>query len=108
MNREQNVMNEIERIRKGGPQRNHEKLKKMDKLFVRDRLRLYFGEDNIYYETGTFANVFEKELPNDGIITGAGKLDDRLIYFTASDFTVKAGSIGKNTVKKFCAHKKLR
>ncbi|ONK23785.1 propionyl-CoA carboxylase [Bacillus sp. VT-16-64] len=95
MNREQKVMNEIERIRKGGPQRNHEKLKKMDKLFVRDRLKLYFGQEDIYYETGTFANVFEEELPNDGIITGAGKLDDRLIYFTASDFTVKAGSIGK-------------
>jgi methylmalonyl-CoA decarboxylase subunit alpha len=95
MNREQKVISEIERIQKGGPRENHEKIKKLGKLFVRDRLKLFFDNEELTYETGLFANALQENLPADGVVTGAGKINDRLVYFTASDFTVKAGSIGK-------------
>lgn len=95
MNREQKVMSEIERIQKGGPRENHEKIEKLGKLFVRDRLKLFFDNGELTYETGLFANALQEHLPADGVVTGAGKINDRLVYFAASDFTVKAGSIGK-------------
>jgi acetyl-CoA carboxylase carboxyltransferase component len=95
MSREERVLQEANRIKQGGPQANHEKIEQMGKLFVRDRLKLYFDQENPAYETGLFANALDERLPADGIVAGAGKINDRLVYFSASDFTVKAGSIGK-------------
>lgn len=93
MERELMVLEERERIYKGG--KHHDKLKKLGKLFVRDRLKLFFDDGKPYYETGLFANANKKDLPADGVVTGTGKIDDRLLFFMASDFTVKAGSIGR-------------
>ncbi|PLR91604.1 acyl-CoA carboxylase subunit beta [Bacillus sp. T33-2] len=95
MNREQKVMQEAERIKQGGPKHNHEKLQETGKMFVRDRLKLFFDGEELSYETGLFANALNEKLPADGVVSGAGKIDGRLVYFTASDFTVKAGSIGR-------------
>lgn len=93
MEREQRILAERERIHKGGP--NHDKLKKIGKLFVRDRLKLYFDGGEPYYETGLFANANKEKLPADGVVTGTGKINGRIVYFMASDYTVKAGSIGR-------------
>jgi len=93
LEREQKLLAERERIYQGGP--DHEKIKKLGKLFVRDRLKLYFDDEKPYYETGLFANANKEKLPADGVVTGTGKIDDRLTFFMASDYTVKAGSIGK-------------
>lgn len=95
MEREEKVIEEIERIKKGGPEKNHKKNEAAGKLFVRDRLALYFDEHRPFYETGMFANALKEKLPADGVVTGAGKMDGRTVFFTASDYTVKAGSIGK-------------
>ena len=92
MEREQKILAERERIQKGGP--DHEKIKKLGKLFVRDRLKLYFDNEQPYYETGLFANATKEKLPADGVVTGTGKIDGRLMFFMASDYTVKAGSMG--------------
>ncbi|QHS21976.1 acyl-CoA carboxylase subunit beta [Virgibacillus sp. MSP4-1] len=93
MEREWKVLAERERIHKGG--KSHDKLEKAGKRFVRDRLKLYFDEERPFYETGLFAQVLNEKLPADGVVTGTGKMDDRIVYFMASDFTVKAGSMGK-------------
>jgi len=92
MNREENIKKEKERILQGGT--GHDKLEKIGKLFVRDRLKLYFDNEKPYYETGIFANAVKEDLPADGVVTGTGKIDKRLTFFMASDYTVKAGSIG--------------
>ena len=93
--REEKVLKELERIKKGGPLKGHEKQKQANKLFVRDRLKLFFDNDEPYTETGSFARNGDSKLPADGVVAGSGKIDDRTIFFTANDFTVKAGSIGK-------------
>jgi|SRR5690625_1050853 len=92
MERENRVLKEKERILKGGP--DHSKIEKIGKLFVRDRLKLYFDNESPFYESGLFANVQKERLPADGVVTGTGKIDGRIVYFTASDYTVKAGSMG--------------
>ena len=97
--REQSLRDEIEDILSGGPERGHEKIEELGKLFVRDRLDLIF--DEITYEDGTFArHTADDELPADGLITGVGTIDGRTVFFAAHDYTVKAGSLGQMGVEK--------
>ena len=98
-NREQTLRDEIDEILSGGPERGHEKIEALGKLFVRDRLERIF--DEIQYEDGTFARYDEEgELAADGMITGVGKIHGRTVFFSANDYTVKAGSLGMMGVEK--------
>jgi len=97
--REQTLRDEIDEILTGGPERGHEKIEALGKLFVRDRLERIF--DEIQYEDGTFARYDEEgELAADGMITGVGKIHGRTVFFSANDYTVKAGSLGMMGVEK--------
>ena len=97
--REQRLREEIEEILSGGPERGHEKIAALGKVFVRDRLDMVF--DTIEYEDGTFArHTDEDTLAADGLLTGVGKIDGRRVAFTANDYTVKAGSLGREGIEK--------
>jgi len=97
--REEELRGEIETILSGGPERGHEKIAALGKLFVRDRLDMVF--DTIEYEDGTFARHTDDDvLAADGLITGVGTIDGRRVAFTANDYTVKAGSLGTEGVEK--------
>ncbi|PTX51252.1 acetyl-CoA carboxylase carboxyltransferase component [Melghirimyces profundicolus] len=90
---------EVERIRKGGAPKYHEKLKAQNKLFVRRRLELLF--DGVFQlEDGFFANAAEENLPADGVVTAIGKVNGQTVCVMANDSTVKAGSWGARTVEK--------
>ncbi|SDM72636.1 Acetyl-CoA carboxylase, carboxyltransferase component [Halogranum gelatinilyticum] len=115
--REAALREEIDDILSGGPEKYKQRLPDQGKLFVRDRLDLWFGdgEDGILFEDGKFAhfdgwhenspNVDEADensrLPTDGLITGAAEFEGRELHFMANDFTVKAGSMAERGVEKF-------
>ena len=42
----------------------------------------------------------KKHIPGDGIVCGYGKIDGRLVYAYAQDFTVEGGSLGEMHAKK--------
>ncbi|CAM4043215.1 acyl-CoA carboxylase subunit beta [Lederbergia lenta] len=86
-------------IEAGGHSKYHEKLKKQNKLFVRERLSLLF-DGGKYEEDGIFANSSAEELPADGVVTAIGKIDGKSVCVMANDATVKAGSWGAKTVEK--------
>ncbi|WP_297513573.1 carboxyl transferase domain-containing protein, partial [Thermococcus sp.] len=44
---------------------------------------------------GTEFGLDKKELPADGVITGYGTIDGRLVFVYAQDFTVMGGSLGE-------------
>ena len=91
--REERLKEEIADILEGGPPRGHERIGELGKLFVRDRLDRIF--DEVRYECGTFASYDRDErLPADGLIAGVGTINGREVFFTANDYTVKAGSGG--------------
>ncbi len=97
--REQALREEIEDLRQGGPPRGHDKIEELGKLFVRERLDTIF--DEVAYEDGTFAGYGnEDRTPADGMITGVGSIDGRKVFFSANDYTVKAGSLGMMGVEK--------
>ena len=113
--REEELREEIQEILEGGPEKYKERLPEQDKLFVRDRMDLWFGEDGLTFEDGKFAHfdswhpnspeVDEYDegtrLPADGLITGAAEFEGRDLHFMANDFTVKAGSMAEKGVEKF-------
>jgi acetyl-CoA carboxylase carboxyltransferase component len=113
--RERTLREEIADILEGGPEKYRNRLPEQGKLFVRDRLELWFGAGGLDFEDGKFAAFDEwhpnsprvdegdenRRLPADGLITGAGTFEGRDLHVMANDFTVKAGSMAERGVEKF-------
>jgi acetyl-CoA carboxylase carboxyltransferase component len=113
--RERTLRAQIADIVQGGPEKYRERLPEQGKLFVRDRLELWFGPEGLDFEDGTFAAFDEwhpdsprvddadedHRLPADGLVTGAGTFEGRDVHVMANDFTVKAGSMAERGVEKF-------
>ena len=100
--RERRLREAIADIEQGGPEKYRDRLEEQGKLFVRDRLELWFGSGGFTFEDGRFANVdAEERLPADGLLTGGAELDGRSLHVMANDFTVKAGSMAEKGVEKF-------
>ncbi len=100
--RETALLEAIARLQQGGAAKYREKLADEGKLFVRDRLRLFFP-DGLAYEDGLFANnqKANEGLAADGMVTGAGRMGERTVMVIANDYTVKAGSMAERGVEKF-------
>lgn len=88
-----------ERALAGNLAREGGKLARQNKLFVRDRLDLLLDPGS-FVEDGLLANALAGDLPADGVVTGAGRVDGRPVCVVANDPTVKAGSWGARTVEK--------
>ena len=100
--REARLREEIADILEGGPEKYKQRLPEQDKLFVRERMDLWFGEEGLHFEDGKFAAFDDDDrLPADGLITGAAEFEGRDLHFMANDFTVKAGSMAGRGVEKF-------
>jgi methylmalonyl-CoA decarboxylase subunit alpha len=88
------------RIMQGGGQQKIVEQHARDQLTARERLALLIDEGT-FVELGIHGRphfsqraMDGKEAPADGVLTGYGKLDGRLIAVAAYDFTVMAGSMG--------------
>src|SRR5919202_3107763 len=90
------ISRELDRVRRGGAEKYHKKNAEQGKLFARERLRLLLDEGS-FVEDGALANALDPELPADGVVTGIGKVEGRLVALMANDSTVKAGSWGRRT-----------
>src|SRR5438128_7482234 len=89
-----------ERARLGGGEEKIAKQHADEKLTARERLALLIDEGT-FTELGILGRPHSsqramdgKEAPADGVITGYGKVDGRLVAVCAYDFTVMAGSMG--------------
>jgi acetyl-CoA carboxylase carboxyltransferase component len=96
---EKQLKEHVEKIKKGGASKYHEKNAQQGKLFVRDRLELLFDE-GLQVEDALFANCMTENLPADGVVTGIGKVNGKTVCIMANDSTIKAGSWGARTVEK--------
>jgi acetyl-CoA carboxylase carboxyltransferase component len=100
--REAELLEQIEEIEAGGPEKYKKQLPEQGKRFVRDRIDLWFGEDGFRFEDGKFAEFdADDQLPADGLITGAAEFEGRDVHFMANDYTVKRGSMAAKGVEKF-------
>src|SRR5829696_9003595 len=89
-----------ERAKLGGGEEKIAKQHDQGKLTARERLDLLI-DDGTFCEFGIHAQphfsqqaMAGREAPADGVVTGYGKVDGRLVAIAAYDFTVMAGSMG--------------
>ncbi|HEU4582559.1 MAG TPA: acyl-CoA carboxylase subunit beta [Polyangiaceae bacterium] len=87
------------RARAGGSAKYHEKNTQEGKLFARARLAQLLDPGS-FVEDGLLANCQAEGLPADGVVTGIGRVQGRVVAVMANDSTVKAGSWGRRTVEK--------
>lgn len=90
-----------EKLYLGGGADKLEKHRASGKLTARERV-LELVDPDSFQETGLFAEhravlfgMAGKETPADGVVTGAGSVNGRLIHLASQDFTVLGGSAGE-------------
>jgi len=96
------------KIIEAGGKKRVEKQHESGKLTARERMLLLFDE-NTFVELDAFmkhrCTNFGMELvdaPAEGVVTGYGYVDGRLVYAYAQDFTVVGGSLGEMHAAKIC------
>ncbi len=92
----------------GGGAKRIEKQHQSGKMTARERINTLLDEQS-FVELDAFVehrcndfDMAETEAPGEGVVTGYGTIDGRLIYVYAQDFTVIGGSLGEMHAKKIC------
>ena len=93
-------------IRLGGGAARIEKQHAKGKYTARERLEKLFDEgtfvelDMFMKHRCTNFGQEKKDMPADGVVTGYGTVDGRLVYAYAQDFTVSGGALGEKHAHK--------
>ncbi len=92
----------------GGGQERLERQKADGKLTARERVELLLDKDS-FEEIDKFVKhrcldfgMQDQQYPGDGVIAGYGRIDGRLVYVFAQDFTVFGGSLSETNARKIC------
>jgi propionyl-CoA carboxylase beta chain len=78
------------------------------KLTARERLDLLLDEgsfvelDRFVTHRSTDFGLDQHVVPGDGVVTGSGRIDGRLVYVFSQDFTVFGGSLSEAHAEKIC------
>lgn len=87
--------------RLGGGEKRIEAQKAKGKLTARERIDLLLDEGS-FRELDIFVNRGNGGLLGDGVVTGYGTVEGRLVYLFSQDFTVFGGSLGLGHASKIC------
>ena len=100
------MLSKKEHLMQGGGQKRIDSQHSKGKLTARERITLLFDE-NSFVELDMFMRhrctnfgQDKKDLPSEGVVTGYGTVDGRLVYAFAQDFTVEGGSLGEKHAHK--------
>ncbi len=88
----------------GGGQEKIDKIQASGRKTARERINSLL-DPNTFVEIDKFVinhnpDFDTEKIPGDGIVTGYGKIDGRLVYIFAQDFTVFGGSLSKSNANK--------
>ncbi len=94
--------------RLGGGEKRIEAQHKKGKLTARERLNILLDPDS-FEEFDAFVKhqctnlgMEKQQFLGDGVVTGCGTIDGKLVYVYAQDFTVVGGSLSKTHSAKIC------
>lgn len=97
-----------EKVQLGGGKARIEKQHASGKLTARERVEKLFDSGS-FVELDQFVThrcvnfgMNDKEIPGEGVVTGYGTVNGRLVYAFAQDFTVEGGSLGEMHAAKIC------
>src|SRR5579883_403477 len=94
--------------RRGGGQRRVEAQHAKGKLTARERLEILldpgsFEEWDMFVEHRSHDfGIGEQKVPGDGVVTGYGEINGRLVFVFSQDFTVFGGSLSEAHAEKIC------
>src|SRR5215475_9553311 len=108
-------MNRLEELRlrhraaeEGGGAERRARQHKEGKLSARERIELLLDQDTfeeldklVTHRCRDFG-MEDQIIPGDGFVTGYGRIDGRLVYVFAQDFTVFGGSLSETNALKIC------
>ena len=106
-----NIQKLVERrakARLGGGEKRIEAQHAKGKLTARERIALLLDEgsfeeyDMFVQHRCTNFGMDQQHYDGDGVVTGCGTVDGRLVYVFAQDFTVAGGSLSKTMSEKIC------
>jgi propionyl-CoA carboxylase beta chain len=98
----------IRRAEEGGGDERRERQHREGKLTARERVELLLDEgtfeelDKLVEHRCLDFGMAEQKVPGDGVVSGYGKVDGRLVYVFAQDFTVFGGSLSETNARKIC------
>ncbi|SKC90962.1 Acetyl-CoA carboxylase, carboxyltransferase component (subunits alpha and beta), partial [Maledivibacter halophilus] len=108
VNKLEDLKKRRQKIMEGGGAKRVEKQHAKGKLTARERINLLFDEGS-FVELDAFVKhrctnfgMEKLEAPGEGVVTGYGMVDGRLVYAFAQDFTVIGGSLGEMHASKIC------
>ena len=97
-----------ERAMMGGGQSRIDRQHAAGKLSARERIEVLLDPGS-FVETDRFVvhrctdfGMEEQQIPGDGVVTGYGKVNGRLVFLFAQDFTVFGGSLSGAHAEKIC------
>jgi propionyl-CoA carboxylase beta chain len=94
--------------RQGGGQRRIDAQHAKGKLTARERIELLLDEgsfeewDMFVEHDCTDFGMAEQSIPGDGVVTGYGTVNGRLVFLFSQDFTVFGGSLSAAHARKIC------
>src|SRR6266480_85003 len=110
-----NLMNRLDELRRrhavaeqGGGEARKQRQHKDGKLSARERIELLLDEnsfeelDKLVTHRCRDFGMEDQVVPGDGFITGWGRINGRLAYVFAQDFTVFGGSLSEANAQKTC------
>jgi propionyl-CoA carboxylase beta chain len=92
----------------GGGEARRARQHQEGKLSARERVELLLDEgsfeeiDELVTHRCRDFGMEEQTIPGDGFVTGFGRIDGRLVYVFAQDFTVLGGSLSEANAQKIC------
>ena len=106
------ILEKLEKMRRearlGGGEKRIEAQHKRGKLTARERLDALLDEDS-FEEVDMFVEhrcadfgMDQKKIPGDGVVTGSGTINGRLVFVFSQDFTVFGGSLSETHAAKIC------
>lgn len=97
-----------EEARIGGGQKRIDVQHSKGKLTARERIEVLLDPDS-FEEYGLYVehrcsdfDMEDKKHPGDGVVTGQGTINGRLVFVYSQDFTVMGGSLGEAHARKIC------
>ena len=108
---QENIARLVERratARLGGGEKRIEAQHQQGKFTARERIAMLLDEgsfeeyDMFVQHRCTNFGMEKQHFDGDGVVTGCGTIDGRLVYVFAQDFTVSGGSLSKTMSEKIC------
>jgi propionyl-CoA carboxylase beta chain len=102
------LRDKVARAEAGGGPARRERQHAEGKLTARERVELLLDEgsfeelDQLVEHRCLDFGMAEQKVPGDGVVSGHGRIDGRLVYVFAQDFTVFGGSLSETNAQKIC------